>query len=253
MFDTWEIKIPLPYKSKTRALHVCAYVCRRPTRSKKFRRDFGRDSHVTCKNIFRKSEDITHGLTRENKLLKRQSASFIAPIDSALRLRAQLWFDVKHALRYVTLCRPRDCTPHVRRSFSLCYAACPVNVPCYDSPTLYSRNKDSVCRIGGTLGHRPGFSLLFSFSFIVRLQEVAYNLERGTRECRARRQRRRDDDLREKTLRERTPRFRRNRFVRDSDPESSPLSLDEWRMNGGNFLRRSSQFFPSKRKHSNEM
>lgn len=35
---------------------------------------------------------------------------------------------------------------------------------------LYSRNKDFVCRNGGTLGYRPG-------SFLSCLQEVAHNLE----------------------------------------------------------------------------
>lgn len=35
---------------------------------------------------------------------------------------------------------------------------------------LYSRNKDFVCRNGGTPGYRPG-------SFPSRLQEVAYNFE----------------------------------------------------------------------------
>lgn len=52
--------------------------------------------------------------TRSNKRRKQASNTakrqFYHPRSIApLRLRAQLWFDVKHALRYVTLCRPHDC------------------------------------------------------------------------------------------------------------------------------------------------
>jgi len=74
---------------------------------------------------------------------------------------SQLWLKVKHALCYVTLC-----IQSTRRNV-LCYASRPVNVPCYDSND--SRNKDFVCRNGGTPGYRAG-------SFL-SLQEVAHNLE----------------------------------------------------------------------------